>query len=84
VRRPETRQALAMRADEERTLLLGLEATLAHQCFQRSDEITWEWHDPFFAALAAQEHVRSGAIEPKIACINSERFGDTGAGSSEE
>jgi hypothetical protein len=84
VRRPETRQALAMRADEERTLLLGLEAALAHQCFQRSDEITWEWHDPLFAAFAAQEHVRSRAIEPKVACINSERFGDAGAGSSEE
>jgi len=84
VRRPETRQALAMRADEERTLLLGVEAALAHQCFQSFDEIIWEWHDPLFAAFAAQEHVRSRAIEPKVTRINSERFGDAGAGSSEE
>ena len=65
-------------------MLLGLEAALAHQCFQRFDEITWEWHDPLFAAFAAQAHVRSRAIEPKVACIDAERFGDAGAGSSEE
>jgi hypothetical protein len=41
VRRSEARQALTMRADEERTLLFGLEVALAHQCFQRSDEVTW-------------------------------------------
>jgi len=84
VRCPETRQALAMRADEERTFLVGFEVTFAHQCLQRFDEIVWKRHDPLFAAFAAQQHLRSHAIKSKIACVDPERFGNARAGSPEK
>ena len=84
--RPETRQALATRAHEERTLLLGLEAPLAHQIVSvlRRDHLGVARSALCGLCRASATAAGRARIEPKVACINSERFGDAGAGSSEE
>jgi hypothetical protein len=73
-----------MSADEERPPLVSFEAALAHERLQCFDQILGNRHDPFFAPLAAQKHLRPRPIELQVACVGSERFGNTRTGTPKE
>lgn len=84
VRCAETCQTRLVRANEERSRRLVIDASLAHQCLQRFDEVLWDRHDPFLAALAAQEHLWSWAIQLEIAGIGAESLRNASAGERQE
>src|SRR5215470_19473505 len=69
---------------EERTRLVVLDPTLAHQRFQRFDEIVRHRYDPLLAPLTAQEHLRPPPIELKVARVDAQCFGNACAGAGEE
>jgi hypothetical protein len=73
-----------MRADEERARLMKSDASLVHQRLQSFYEIAWDRRDPFLAPLAAQENLRSWAIQLKIASIDAYGFRNARAGARQE
>src|SRR5262245_64890562 len=57
---------------------------LSHQCIQWFDDVARDWHDPFLAALAAQEYLRSRTVQLDIASIDANCFGDARTGACQE
>ena len=55
-----------MGADKEWTYFMRTNLTFSNYRLQRFDEVAGHRNDPLLAALAAQEHLRSLAIQLKI------------------
>ena len=73
-----------MRADEKWSCLMEGDSSFAHQRLQRFGKIVRDRHDPFLAALAAQEHLWSRTIQLKVAGIDADGLRNARAGARQE
>ena len=69
---------------KSRARLMESDASLVHQRLQSFYEIARDGHDPFLAPLAAQENLRSWAIQLEIASIHADGFRNARAGARQE
>ncbi|ESY65863.1 hypothetical protein X742_20170 [Mesorhizobium sp. LNHC232B00] len=63
-------QALVAGADEYRSRLVMGDPALAQQSCQRSRQVLRNGDDAVSAPFAAQQHLRVGALQLNVVCVN--------------